>query len=48
MWANIILAILTSKPVKLIAAKIIEAGVKSTKTKFDDKMAEPALKYLRS
>lgn len=48
MWVNVILAILTSKPVRLIAAKIVEAGVKSTKTKLDDKIADPVIKYLRS
>jgi hypothetical protein len=48
MWTNLILAILTSKPVKRLAAKVIEGGVKSTKTKFDDTLAEPVLKYLRS
>ena len=48
MWANMALMILTSRPVRLLAAKIIEGGVKSTKTTLDDKIAKPVLDYLRS
>jgi len=48
MWTKLILAILISKPVRMLAAKIIEGGVKSTKPDIDDKIAAPILKYLRS
>ena len=47
MWTNLILAVLTSRPVRLLAAKVIEGGVRSTKTTLDDKLAKPVLDYLR-
>ena len=48
MWTKLVLVILTSKPVRLLAAKIIEGGVRSTKTTLDDIVAKPVLDYLRS
>lgn len=48
MWINVIIGILTSKPFRRVAAVVVRAGVKSTKTKFDDRLAAPALLYLDS
>ena len=50
MWTQAILfilkTVLTSKPVRHMAAKVIQEGVRSTKTKLDDVMAKPVLEYL--
>ena len=48
MWTNLIIAILTSKPVKRFVAKSLEAAVKSTDTRFDDTLVAPIIKILRS
>jgi len=45
--AKILMFLVTNSVCKKMAAVLIERGVKSTKTKLDDDMAEPVLKFLR-